>query len=327
MSQVDLELKAGDWVEVKSFLEIAETLGPEGTLDGLPFMPEMLAFCGRRFRVLRRAEKACFEMTPNSYAIQEFHNNDVVLLDGLRCSGADHDGCQRTCMLFWKEAWVRKAENRPELVISPEPSDLKRLGARLKTIAAPGGYICQATELVRATQPLTRGRILLKCLLDIRSGSRGLLEMAWLVLRPLWRKTTQWLPHRTLAGNLKRTPVGDLKLQPGEWVEIKSEAEIAQTLDRRGCNRGMLCDLGMSQYGGGKYRVRNRLDRMISEPTGEMRAVEGTVILDGLNCLCWNVVGGCPREDFMYWREVWLKRSNGHTESTKSTQIGDDGNT
>ena len=45
MSQVDVKLKAGDWVEVKSSLEIAETLSSEGTLDGLPFMPEMLVFC------------------------------------------------------------------------------------------------------------------------------------------------------------------------------------------------------------------------------------------------------------------------------------------
>jgi len=37
--------------------------------------------------------------------------------------------------------------------------------------------------------------------------------------------------------------------------------------------------------------------------------VESTVILDGLNCLCWqNHVGGCPREDFMWWREIWLER-------------------
>jgi len=91
---------------------------------------------------------------------------------------------------------------------------------------------------------------------------------------------------------------------------IKPESEIAQTLDARGRNRGLVCDFGMSQYSGRKYKVQARLDRMISESTGEMRRVEGTVILEGLNCLCWNVLGGCPRQDFMYWREVWLERAN-----------------
>ena len=64
----------------------------------------------------------------------------------------------------------------------------------------------------------------------------------------------------------------------------------------------------MCQFSGNTYRVQDRLDRMISEATGEMRKVEGTVILEGLNCLCWDALGGCPRGDFMYWREVWLER-------------------
>jgi hypothetical protein len=155
--------------------------------------------------------------------------------------------------------------------------------------------------------------------------------MAWLVLRPLWRKAIQRFPHRELRGNLKRTPVGDLKLQPGEWVEVESEAKIALTLDQRGRNRGLICDLGMSQHEGSRYQVRNRLDRMISEPTGEMRQMESTVILDGPKCLCWNVVGGCPREDFMYWREIWLKRADrddehsGNAESCTNKEVA--GNT
>ena len=54
------------------------------------------------------------------------------------------------------------------------------------------------------------------------------------------------------------------------------------------------------------------MDRMISETTGEMRQVGSTIILDGLNCLCWqNHVGGCPRADFMWWREIWLEREQG----------------
>ena len=64
---------------------------------------------------------------------------------------------------------------------------------------------------------------------------------------------------------------------------------------------------------------------MILEPTGEMKQVHNTVILDGLNCLCWNVFGGCPRNDFMYWREIWLNRVEPGNSSVElqnaSTQI------
>jgi hypothetical protein len=47
-------LRIGQWVEVKSFAEIARTLDAKGELDGMPFMPEMAAFCGQRLRVARR---------------------------------------------------------------------------------------------------------------------------------------------------------------------------------------------------------------------------------------------------------------------------------
>ena len=302
-----MELKTGDWVEVRSPLEIAKTLDQEGECDGLPFMPEMLPYCGQRFRVLRRAEKTCIQFPDGGYKIREFRGVDVFLLGGLRCSGSSHDGCQRACLLFWKAEWLRRVGGEQAGVVKRN-SGYELLGAKLRTRVGPGRYVCQSTELAKATQPLTRSRILVKCFYEVRSGSRGIWEMIGLILAPFWRKVTAKIPRRRLAGELKKTPVGDLQLQPGELVEIKSAVEISQTLDARGRNRGLSCDYGMCQYSGRRYRVRNRLDRMISEATGEMRQVEGTVILEDLHCLCWNVLGGCPRQDFMYWRELWLRR-------------------
>lgn len=308
MSEIAFKLRAGDWVEVKTPAEIAGTLDAQGTLDGLAFMPEMVEYCGCRFRVQRLAEKACIEFPGGGYKIREFRGNDVVLLEELRCSGASHDGCGRACMMFWKKAWLRKVGAAGEGQPVRRNSE-QELRGRLRTTTAPGRYFCQSTELAKATQPMSRARILAKCVFDVRSGSRTALEMVGLVLAPLWRKITQKIPRKRLAGNLKRTPVGDLNLQPGELVTIRPAEDIAQTLDARGRNRGLICDYGMCQYSGGEYKVRNRLDRMISEATGEMRQVDGTVILEDLHCLCWNVLGGCPRRDFMYWREVWLERA------------------
>ena len=125
------EVKANEWVEVKGPLEIAQTLDADGTLDGVPFMPEMLEHCGKRYRVLRRAEKTCVELPGGVYAIREFTNNDVFLLDGLRCSGASHDGCQRGCMFFWKSAWLKGSVDAPKA--TPHSQDLAILASRLKT--------------------------------------------------------------------------------------------------------------------------------------------------------------------------------------------------
>ena len=132
--------------------------------------------------------------------------------------------------------------------------------------------------------------------------------MLGLILIPKIRKISDRLFRRPrLVGSLERTPVGMLGLQPGDLVQAKSLEDIRATLDRRGRNRGMMCDIP-KEFCGRKYRVRVRLDRMISESTGEMRKVDGTVFLDGSLCPCRFTAGGCPRQDFYYWREVWLTR-------------------
>jgi hypothetical protein len=65
----------------------------------------------------------------------------------------------------------------------------------------------------------------------------------------------------------------------------------------------------MLPFCGGTYRVLRRLDRMISEATGKLIDLEGTVILDGVICDGSHILrGGCPRANFHYWREVWLER-------------------
>ena len=43
--------RTGDLVEIRSKEEILATLDQHGCMDGMPFMPEMLQFCGKRFRV------------------------------------------------------------------------------------------------------------------------------------------------------------------------------------------------------------------------------------------------------------------------------------
>src|SRR5689334_2093498 len=99
------ELHAGDWVQVKSREEILATLDERGRLDALPFMPEMLQFCGKRFRVYKSAHKTCD--TIETYKGRRMAS--AVHLEGLRCDGEAHGGCQAQCLLFWKEAWLVRA--------------------------------------------------------------------------------------------------------------------------------------------------------------------------------------------------------------------------
>jgi len=90
-------LRPGDHVEVRSLPEILATLDEAGTLDALPFMPEMTAHCGRQFRVRRRADKI-YDWIQHT-GLRRLR--DTVLLEGLRCDGSAHGGCQAGCALLW----------------------------------------------------------------------------------------------------------------------------------------------------------------------------------------------------------------------------------
>src|SRR5664279_493941 len=108
MESVTLNFRPGDLVEVKSPGEILQTLDGDGALDRLPFMPEMVDFCGKRFRVSKRVVKTCYYGTTSG--MRKFPAEDVVLLEGLRCSGEAHDGCQKSCTIFWREAWLHRVD-------------------------------------------------------------------------------------------------------------------------------------------------------------------------------------------------------------------------
>ena len=80
------KLGVGEIVEVRSEVEILATLDERAELESLPFMPEMLQFCGRRFRVDKLAVKLCD--TIGSTGMYRMRN--AVHLAGVRCDGQAH---------------------------------------------------------------------------------------------------------------------------------------------------------------------------------------------------------------------------------------------
>src|SRR3989442_827918 len=95
----DDRLRRGDLVEVRSASEILATLDERGMLDGLPFMPEMMRYCGRRLIVDCRVVKVCDTIFPLASGLLP----NTVLLGNLRCDGSGHNGCQADCRLYWKD--------------------------------------------------------------------------------------------------------------------------------------------------------------------------------------------------------------------------------
>ena len=315
MKSIATHLRHGDYVEVRSPEEILKTLDDDGALDKLPFMPEMVQFCGRRFRVSQRVVKTCYYGTGSG--MRKFPAEDVVLLEGLRCSGATHDGCQKACTIFWREAWLRKVEGASAIQSGVDVGSAQQLLARLKTTSGPKTYFCQASEILNATTELSRWERFGKSLSEVREGNCGLLEMAQRISIWLFWRIRRVFLGAYARGTQTSTPVESLNLRSGERIEIKPLASIAKTLNEKAHNRGLYFTPAMGQMCGEQYRVERKVEKIIVDGTGEMRQLRNTVFLEGSLCGCACVAfGGCPRGEFAYWREIWLSRTSSAVESS-----------
>lgn len=331
--------RTGDWVVVRSREEILATLDADGCLDGMPFQPEMLQLCGRKTQVFAVAHKTCEYSMPTADGRKV--RRAVHLTDG-RCDGSAHDGCQQHCHLFWRDEWLRPADEASAPAPAPaakgrvDEAALQRLTRASSPDTPPEDviYRCQTTELRRVTEhlPFWDARQYVD---DVTSGNLRWADVAWLlsggILRRLlqtgvayriWRKL-----HDRLAARRNRpgigayvgqiplgspTPTERLDLQPGDRVVVRSWPEIEATLNVEGANRGMRFDYEMTRYIGPTYKVEARIERIIHEKTFKMTVMKSPCIqLEGVHCRaeCTPDRLGCPRKGRTFWREIWLKRA------------------
>ena len=343
----NLDLRAGEIVEVRSADEILATLDANGRLDAMPFMPEMLQYCGKRFRVYKRADKTCDNI--KDWNLRRVRN--AVHLTGVRCDGSAHGGCDASCLIFWREAWLKRVDSdvvsASEIRGNDDTFTAASTGSALSVASASTletiqratckqspcnsseetVYSCQATDLREFTThlPLWDFRQYYR---DIRSGnlSRRVaiaksdrilevllssLEVVRALLILAFNKIQQFrrgVQYPHIEGSLSTTPTVELNLRPGEYVQVKSKEEVLATLDSRNRNRGLLFDVEMLRYCGEKYRVLKRVHQIVDERTGRMRKMKGPcLILEGVFCTS-EYHRLCPRAIYSYWREAWLRR-------------------
>ncbi len=309
--EVPTRFTRGQFVEIRSAREIAATLDSDGKLDGVPFMPEMARYCGRSFRVFRRADITCVE----GYGLRRM--SDAVFLDELRCDGSAHGDCERRCLMFWKEAWLKPAKPAKS-ALAPEtkwPSQFAHPLPNLPT-RKYDRYSCQSTALATATTDLPKWK-LLPYVWQIRDGELTPARCALLIARTVLnrlRRLVGLTEVGRLAGLKSKSSKQGLPLRPGEWVTVRSHAEIRQTLDPAGRNRGLAFEPEMSTYSGQRFQVAFPIKNLIREETGEMVHPIGTVALNGVICrgLCTK---NCPRTHYWFWREDWLERAHSPGEA------------
>ncbi len=329
--------RAGQLVEVRSREEILATLDDQGSYEGIPFMPEMLAYCGQQYRVSAVAHKAC-ETAKKTWRSRRL--SKTVHLENLRCDGSAHGGCQAECNLFWKDAWLKPIGRRDKTKASPDRQCCTEHQLFQLTVASDSHkderptYSCQATKLYDATAPLSPwdSRQYFR---DWWTGNHTFGHVAgvlWISFLETWHVRTpigyRWLKsclervHRRVTGRTRvpiqpsvpagqRTPSIDLGLQAGEYVRVRSVAEIEATLSESSHNRGLSFDYEMAAFCGRVLRVKKVVTEILDEGTGQMMHMkQPCIMLEGAYC------GGeysacrllCPRAIPPYWREIWLER-------------------
>jgi hypothetical protein len=327
--------KAGEFVRIKSAEEIAATLDHEGTLNALPFMPEMIRFSGRAFKVRASAHKTCDNVNESGMRSMDA----AVHLEGLHCDGSGHGGCQSRCPLFWRDAWLepapapdesggslsRRSEDEHDASTDRGVDQLRHKAARSVLLRGRnpsiGTYSCQSTEVLAATVllPSWSPRQYWD---DVRSGNitvaallRGLPVILFNKYQGLSRRffprpllIRDGRPYPETAGTLQETPDLRLGIAAGEIVEVRPHAEILATLDTRGKNRGLGLDPDMVRFCGQRATVRHRVENRIDERTGELKRMNNPcLVLDGIACQ-GSHHRFCPRAIDSYWREIWLTR-------------------
>jgi hypothetical protein len=219
----------------------------------------MFQYCGKRFRVFKRADKACDTVGKTGSRRMK----GAVHLENVRCDGAAHGGCQAGCLTFWKEAWLKHVDSAATSPLAPagEPGfmtdpQLSRRSvctedtivreSRRRTDGAGSGdviYSCQATELPKATSPLAWWDIR-QYVRDITSGNVGLAELTRGFLAAVDGIAMRFIRRCLVVGHrvVRRsaasaepaatgsTPIGSdsLKTSPGDGIG----ARIKSALDR-----------------------------------------------------------------------------------------------
>lgn len=306
-------LRPGDIVRVRPAAEIRATLDSRGSLDGLPFMAEMEEFSGRTFLVHRRIEK--INDMRHKTGLRRMRAS--VTLTGVRCSGANHGGCEAGCLIIWKEAWLQRVRASADSTAGPPPGQAgpdPRLTIPSANAPADRRYVCQLTELWEASSPMSSfdPRPELRA---VTSGNIPLHLFALGLLTRLFNAVQRlrggagypFLPDGPQAGP---TPSEDLGLETGDAVIVGKAGRIAGTLVNQR-NKGLWFDRDMIRYCGRRAVVERRVHRIIHEATGRLVEMKTPCMMLRDHAATGEFLRFCAQHEHTFWREIWLERDGG----------------
>jgi hypothetical protein len=102
-----LNLEAGELVRIRHYEEILATLNTKGENRGLSFDAEMVPYCGRTFRILKRVNRIVNEKTGKMIELK----TPSIILEGVVCEARYSECrlfCPREIYSMWREIWLER---------------------------------------------------------------------------------------------------------------------------------------------------------------------------------------------------------------------------
>ena len=103
------------------------------------------------------------------------------------------------------------------------------------------------------------------------------------------------------------TPAALSHLQAGDLVRVKSQVEIAATLNNWRQLKGCTFMPEMALFCGTTQRVLKPMQRFVDERDLRAKKCSGIVLLEAAICQGTADFGPCDRSCFLFWREEWLE--------------------
>lgn len=101
-----LGLQIGEWVRIKKYQEILDTLDDEYRNRGMAFNAELAYYCGGTYRVAGRVDKIMDEKNGRLVVFK----NECIVLEGTDCVGRFTRPlfCPRGGYTYWREIWLER---------------------------------------------------------------------------------------------------------------------------------------------------------------------------------------------------------------------------
>ncbi len=323
-----LDLKPGELVRVRSAQEIFATLDERGTLDGLPFMPEMLKYCGRtlpvdaaRGRDLRRRRARASHARHRAPAQHPLRRVLPWRLPGRVphvLEGGLAGARPRTPARPRRGSWTSSEQAFVDETLAPATRVPREGERRSRPVSLPGDRHQAGFE---ATAP-ARGR-------PIQAGPAQL-DASEALRRPVHpgdQRVAGIQPQapaevdcgspgrsgsRSCSASSRRaqTPKGEpLNLQPGDLVRVKSKREIVATLDKANTQpRPELRSRDGEVLRPHRPRPHAESPGSSKRRTGRWSRSSPTASSSRASSAPATSTSSARAASTHYWREIWLER-------------------